>query len=241
MKIIYEPTGKAREYAPLAVNLYSGCLHGCKYCFGPQALRKHKNAFSVDVHPKKHALERLQADASKLNGDDREILLSFVTDPYQPLEIQLEITRGAIRTLIENDLRFTILTKGGTRAVRDFDLLEGYDKGRFGSTIIFIDQDDADAWEPNAPSIQDRIRAIEIARASGIRTWVSLEPVIDPEQALQLIREIHPIVDHWKVGKINYHPEVERKVDWIRFREEVTALLDSLEADYYLKESLTEL
>ena len=81
MKIIYEPKGKAREYAPLAVNLYSGCSHGCTYCFGPQTLRKDKQAFSADVHPKKDALDRLQEDAIRLKGDDREILLSFVTDP----------------------------------------------------------------------------------------------------------------------------------------------------------------
>jgi DNA repair photolyase len=239
MKIIYEPKGKAREYARLAANLYSGCSHGCKFCFGPQTLRKDKQAFSADVHPKKDALDRLQEDAIRLKGDDREILLSFVTDPYQPLEMELEITRGAIRALIENDLRFTILTKGGTRATRDFDLLEGYDKARFGSTVIFISQDDADEWEINAPSINDRINAIEVAHSRGIKTWVSLEPVIDPEQALQLIQQIHPIVDHWKVGKLNHHPAIEKKVDWIRFREEVTALLDSLGADYYLKKSLT--
>ena len=153
--------------------------------------------------------------------------------------MELEITRGAIRALIENDLRFTILTKGGTRATRDFDLLEGYDKARFGSTVIFTSQDDADEWETHAPSIQDRIATIEVAHAKGIKTWVSLEPVIDPEQALQLIQQIHPIVDHWKVGKLNHHPAIEKKVDWIRFREEVTALLDSLGADYYLKKSLT--
>ena len=40
MGIIYEPSGKAREYAQLAANLYEGCDHRCTYCFGPKALRK---------------------------------------------------------------------------------------------------------------------------------------------------------------------------------------------------------
>ncbi len=70
---------------------------------------------------------------------------------------------------------------------------------------------------------------------------MSIEPVIDPKQALELIKKYHPIVDHWKIGKINYHPEVEEKVDWIRFREEVKSLLESLGADHYLKKSLTDL
>ena len=50
-----------------------------------------------------------------------------------------------------------------------------------------------------------------------------------------------PIVNHWKIGKINYNKEIEESVDWIKFREEVKDLLESIGADYYLKKSLTEL
>lgn len=91
-----------------------------------------------------------------MRGDDREVLLSFVTDPYQPIEMELEITRQAIRILIENDLRFTILSKGGTRVERDFDLLQGYTKARFGTTLLFTSQEDADKWEPGAPLVDER-------------------------------------------------------------------------------------
>jgi len=241
LRIIYEPKGEAREYAPLAASLYKGCPHGCTYCYAPRTVRMSRKRFRTEVHARKEALKKFKADLADLKGDDGEILLSFTTDPYQPLEMELGITREAIKALIENDLRFTILTKGGTRAVMDFDLLEGYDKASFGSTIVFASQVHADKWEPNAPSIRDRILAVEKAHARGIRTWVSLEPVIDPDEALRLIRQIHPIVDHWKVGKLNHHPAIEKKIDWTRFREEVTALLDSLGADYYLKKSLAEL
>ncbi len=83
-----------------------------------------------------------------------------------------------------------------------------------------------------------RIAAIKAAHEMGIRTWVSLEPVIDPDQALELIEQIHPFVDHWKVGKLNYK---KLNVNWLKFREEVTSLLVSKGADYYLKKSLTDL
>ena len=174
----------------------------------------------------------------KSRGDDREILLSFVTDPYQAIESDLNITRQAIKILIENNLRFTILTKGGIRAARDFDLLKNYNRASFGTTICFTKQDVADKWEPNAATIDMRIAAIKAAHEMGIRTWVSLEPVIDPDQALELIEQIHPFVDHWKVGKLNYK---KLKVNWLKFREEVTSLLVSKGADYYLKKSLTDL
>ena len=104
---------------------------------------------------------------------------------------------------------------------------------------MFADQKDADHWEPKAASVEDRIRAIQEAHNRGIKTWVSMEPVIDPGQALQIICDLHPIVGHWKVGKINYHKT--NLIDWITFREEVQELLDCLGADYYLKKSLTDL
>jgi DNA repair photolyase len=238
MGIIYEPKGEAREYAPLAANPYQSCSHGCRYCYVPPALKRNRETYYNEFRLKKNWHEDLKKDAAKLNGYGREILLSFVGDPYQPVEMELGVTRQAIQILMENHLKFTILTKGGTRAVRDFDLLADYGKARFGTSLVFINQKDADEWEPGAASVSDRIRTIIKANNMGIKTWVSLEPVIVPRQALSLIDALHPFVDHWKIGKLNHrrHP-----VDWIQFREDVIELLESLSADYYLKTSLTKL
>ena len=241
MDIIYKPTGRAKEYADLAINIYKGCTHGCKYCYCakiPWTAEKYHQA----ANPKKDVIEKIKKDASKLklklNSNCPEILLSFTGDVYQHEEMNLGLTRQAIEILIEHDLPFTILTKGGRRAIRDFDLLEGYGKARFGTTLIFWNQKDADEWEPNAPTITDRVEAISEAYGRGIPTWISLEPVIDPFQALEVILQLHPIVSHWKVGKLNYK---NLDVNWIEFRENVRSLLNSLGADYYLKKSLTEL
>lgn len=238
-RIIYEPEGRAREYAPLAANLYTGCPHGCLYCFGPSTLKKKKAVFHSSYGPKARAIERLSKDASKLRrlGDTGEILLSFVTDPYLPEEMDWGITRAAIEVLIANGLHFTILTKGGTRAVRDFDLLANYPKARFGTTIVFSNPESARHYEPEAPDIYDRIQAIKEAHDRGIKTWVSLEPVIFPDQALDLIQGLHHVVDHWKIGKLNGRKPPE-PVDWGKFRKDAKTLLDSLEADYYFKNSL---
>lgn len=241
MRVIYKTTGTARELAPLSVSLYfGGCEHGCLYCYGPRTIRRTRAAFVKHGRLRQDVLRCLERDAQRIRGDDREILVSFSSDPYQTLEMKFGTTRQAIRILIDNGLRVMILTKGGMRAARDFDLLETYDRCRFGTTVVFTNQADASQWEPNAPPIADRIQAIHKAHGRGIKTWVSLEPVIDPDQALELIQELHPVVGHWKVGMLNYRT-LPRPVNWIQFREDARNLLDSLGADYYLKEGLTEL
>ena len=52
MSIIYEPTGKAREYSPLAANFYDGCDHGCKYCYAPGIRRKERIDYRDNVRPR---------------------------------------------------------------------------------------------------------------------------------------------------------------------------------------------
>jgi len=243
MDVIYVPKGKAGEYSKLAINCYTGCTHKCRYCFCPQQLRKQKEVFYAGPNPKRNFIERLRKDIEivKEKGITDEILLNFIGDPYQPAELELKLTRQTIELLIENDLPFTILTKGGTRAIRDFDLLESYPRTRFGTSLVFAEQKYVDLWEPGAASIDDRIKAIQIAHSKGVPTWVSLEPVIDPEQALKVIKMLQPVVRHWKVGKINYKKKLEESVNWKKFYNNVTGLLHSINPDknyYYIKQSL---
>lgn len=240
MDIIYTPQGKAAEYAGLALNIYTGCPHGCRYCYAPGALRKSKEEYHTVVKPKANIIERLKKDCEKLvkKLNVPEILISFIGDPYPPLDLEIGVTRQVVETLIYYDLPFTILTKGGFTAIKDFDLLSDYDQARFGTSLVFWSQGLADYWEPNAATVKDRIDAIWQAKNDNIPTWVSVEPVIDPDEALTVIIHLHEIVDHWKIGKINHNKELEEKVDWITFQREAVELLDSLGADYYIKKSL---
>jgi len=169
------------------------------------------------------------------------ILLSFGCDPYPPEPHDSSLTRAILEQLRQRHRPYTVLTKGGTRAARDFDILESSVAASFGTTLVFTDQATADAWEPGAASLENRIAAVETAHRRGIATWVSMEPVVVPDQAIDLVRRYHTIVDHWKVGKLNYCPEVEDKVNWLSFREDITRTLRSVGADFYLKKSLTEL
>lgn len=69
MSIIYEPRGKAREYSDLAVNLFTGCSHACRYCYCPAVLRKTIDAWAFDPQPRKNILRELKRDARRMQGE----------------------------------------------------------------------------------------------------------------------------------------------------------------------------
>lgn len=242
MKVIYEPRGKAREYSELALNLYNGCNHGCTYCYVPQILYKNREQFQQQVKARDNILQMLAKDASEMakNKDDRTILMSFTSDPYQPLETELHLTSRAIDILMSNNLRFTILTKGGLRSICDMRKYRGYGKASYGVTLHTLDEDLTREYEPYAASAHDRVVALRRAKELGIRTWVSVEPVINPDHTLDMIRRIHGLVDEFKVGKLNHFPEIERKIDWNKFHRDVVGLLRDLGKDYYIKKDLAK-
>lgn len=224
MKVIYEPKGAALEYSQLAVNIYKGCLHGCKYCYVPRCLRTTAEAFHAKVSWRNAILESLEKDCREMQtkSDNREVLMCFTTDPYQPADNTL--TRKALEIFGAYGIRVQVLTKGGTRAVRDFDLLKKND-WKFATTLLFCKESSRKHFEPNAASVADRFTAIQLAHEMGIKTWVSVEPVIYPEEALYVISRLRPYVDFWKVGKINHSPELESSVDWKAFAERVQEII----------------
>ena len=236
MSIIYEPRGRAAEYSPLAANLYSGCSHGCLYCYAPSATYKRKESFHANPVPRNNVIVEMKKDLKKYRGDPRPILLCFTTDPYQPIEETTKLTRLALELLIANGNSVSVLTKGGMRAARDFDLMKAGNVS-FGSTLTCIDQSISTRWEPHAANPDNRISALKTAHEMGIKTWASIEPVIDPGAVYNLIRTTNGFVDLYKVGKLNYHP-LAREIDWHTFRVNVESLLRSLGKSFYIKQDL---
>jgi DNA repair photolyase len=246
--MIYETSGRAREYFELAANLYTGCEHACVYCYGADVMHIKRDEFFNRAVPKQscdRVLAAVRKDAESLarKYETRHVLLSFVTDSYQPAEESFNLTRRAIQILHENGLGIAILTKAGLRASRDFDLLNKGDL--YGTTLTFLDIGRSVSWEPVADTPYYRMQSLAQAKARGIGTWVSCEPVIDPQETLQLIERTAEYVDVFKVGTLNYAnklpPEFKRpEIDWKTFAQNVVILLDRLGANYYIKKDLAQ-
>ena len=73
--------------------------------------------------------------------------------------------------------------------------------------------------------IAERIEAVRAAHAMGIFTWVSIEPVVDTAEALDVIAALRDDVDLWKVGKLNHDAKREAAIDWQRFLTDVETAL----------------
>lgn len=237
MNLIYEPKGKAREYAPLACNVYSGCDHACKYCYAPSACHRYRESFIIPTDRPGNFLETLKKDAEKMPQESRlsSVLLSFTCDPYQKFDTIRRTTRQVIKILHETGFNVTILTKGGSRALADLDLFTLQDT--FATTLTTLDESESLEWEPGAALPENRINTIKEFKKAGISTWVSLEPVINPAQVQQIIRETSDFVDLYKVGKLNYHP-LAQQIDWSLFAKQTIKLLAELEKPYYVKQDL---
>ena len=256
MQIIYEPKGKALEYSPLACNLYKGCPHGCRYCYGPTIPNPAKKGLTMDEWTrqwhsksvvKKGAMANLERDCWQMHrrGDTRPVLLCFACDPYPPDEpptmLYGPMTRRALGIMNDRGITPIILTKGGTRACRDFDILKAAG-GWFGQTVALgceYEQINKD-WEPNAAALPDRYGAFQEARRREVKTWVSIEPVLFPDGTARAIWGLADSkVDHFKLGKLSgYDREtraIEKSINWPEYREQAVAIL--LSAGY---EQLTE-
>jgi len=101
LNVIYAPKGKAGEYAELACSVYLNCTHRCEYCYCPQVLHVSRESFFSVPKPRPNFLEKLTKDAQivKEAALGKPILLSFIGDPYQPINDEYTLTRKAILIL----------------------------------------------------------------------------------------------------------------------------------------------
>lgn len=204
-------------------------------CFVPLVLKRNREDFHKDLSGRNDFLKKVESDCIKLEGLKERVLLCFTCDPYNSLDLELQTTRKVLELFKKYNINFQILTKGGNRARRDFDLYKKDDA--FATTLTFTNDEKSKLWEVNAPLPSDRMDTLKYAHSIGIETWVSLEPVVDPSESLKLIELTHEYVDFYKVGTLNYD-KLKNEIDWKEFGLAAIELLEKYNKKYYIKEDL---
>ena len=160
------------------LNPYSGCFHGCIYCFAPDFTRESeaRERWGSTVFVKANLLEVLKREiSSKMRG---LVGISSVTDPYHFIEGKYRLVREGLKLLLANGFRISIQTKSPL-VLRDMDLLARYRKSLdVGFTITTLDRNLAEILEPYAPEPSSRAAAVWKLSEAGIKTWIFLGPII---------------------------------------------------------------
>lgn len=235
MPFIYEPKGRAREYAELACNIYvRGPCYKCTYCF-VRSMPGYAGDTRPD-EPRPGVIDGIRKEAPKYKG--REVHLCFMCDPFPPF-VSLDHTTAAIHALLDGGCNVSLLTKQGERVISCMmSQFEPYrERIRYGATLTMDNDEDSAKWEPLAPGPDKRIASLRIMHNLGFRTWASFEPVIDPAQTLALMGRVQSCVDHYKIGRWNHDPRAD-KIDWPKFAQDARDLCERLGVKYTLKQDL---
>lgn len=186
-KSILTPTSGFMSQYKFTLNPYGGCAFGCEYCYARffASSSRQQETWGQWVLVKTNARE-LIAKACRsgvLNSDDA-VYMSSVTDPYQPVERHLGLTRAVIEAILDLGVqpRLTIQTRSPL-VIRDIDLFERFEKIRILLTITTDSEDVRRRYEPRCPPIAARIRAAAVLSAAGIRFGVSISPMLPLKDA----------------------------------------------------------
>ena len=238
MSVIYEPKGKAREYSPLALNIYLSCTHHCEYCYAPSCRRETQEQYFKSPNPRKDIAKHLKYELMA-NVPTEQVLLSFIGDVYCETQDDNKATRDCLELLCEYKVPVAILTKGGKRCLKDLDIFKKFGEHiQIGATLTFDNDYYSSKWESGAALPNERLETLKILHDNGIRTFASFEPVIVPEQSLNLMKKSLDFIDVYKVGKLNNFRGYDEKIDWTDFLQKALDILRPANKEIYVKHDL---
>ena len=189
------------------INPYVGCQHGCSYCYA-RFIKKftgHPEPWGQFVDVRINAADLLRAEIKKKKRG--RVWISGLSDPYQPLEAKYELTRKCLEILADHDWPVTIQTRSSL-VLRDIDIIKKAKYFEAGLSITTADDGVRKIFEPFAPSIRERLKAVDEMHRAGIRTYAMIAPMLPGAEALP--ESLKGRVDYVLVDRMNYH-----YADWI--------------------------
>jgi len=184
-----------------SLNCYTGCAHGCIYCYARfmQRFHPHPEPWGRFVDIKANAIEVLKRQLRRAQPGN--VFMSSACDGWQPLEADLRLTRRCCELLLERGFELHVLTKSAL-VLRDLDVLT-HRAVRLGVTLTTLDEKLRRQWEPGAGPIAQRQEVLREAHRAAIRTSVMFGPLLpylsDTEEA---IAQLFECAADLKVGAI---------------------------------------
>lgn len=167
-----------------SINPYRGCEHGCIYCYARPTHAYYGYSSGLDFETKlfvkPEAAALLEKELSRPGYSPKRIQLGANTDPYQPIEKTHRITRGVLEVLQRFGHPVGITTKNAL-VTRDLDILGPMGREGLASvalSVTTLDRRLARAMEPRASTPERRIDALRQLTEAGVRTLVSVAPII---------------------------------------------------------------
>ena len=218
---LFDPWGSPLCTCPKKYSLsaYTGCGHACRYCYISAYI---PDAFRCRV--KAGFITRLQHDLGRVNPR-LHISMANSSDPYTPLEAELQLTRQALQIVLSRGFRVQLITKSDL-VLRDLDLIR---RGNcsISMSITTLDEASAKRLEPNAPSPNERLKAIQRLVREGVPCSIRIDPIIpgindrDLERFVKLVAKSgasHIVASTYKAKRDSFHrvitafPEFKEKL-----------------------------
>ena len=190
--ILTRATGFMDAY-DFTLNPYAGCSFGCTYCYAAFFSRspEKRDSWGRWVEVKENAVERLRRRRGSLDG--KRIYMSSVTDPYQPIERHLKLTRGLLESLAQQRPKLVVQTRSPD-VVDDADLfrkiVERGGRVRVNMTVTTDDEDVRRTFEPFCPSNAARLSAARELLARGVDTCVTMTPLLLVRNARRFVEDL---------------------------------------------------
>lgn len=200
------------------INPYIGCLHGCIYCYARFMKRftNHVEPWGKFIDIKINGPDLILEKATK-KYRNKSILISSVTDAYNPIEAKYKLTRKILEKLVYIQPKLEILTKSDL-VLRDVDLLKKF-KNCFVVISFSSCQDDfRKQLEPLAVSINRRVAVLKKLKEEGIKTMVFISPIFPKITDWQeIIRRTRDFVDEYWFENLNPYFAVRNNIiDFLR-------------------------
>ena len=179
--ILTRSTGFMDAY-DFTLNPYSGCSFGCTYCYAAffSHSTKKRDSWGLWVTAKENAANLLLKRRHSLDG--KLIYMSSVTDPYQPIERKLELTRKLLTIMADRHRPKLVVQTRSPDVVRDSDLfariVANGGRVQVNITITTDDEDIRRVFEPYCPGNRVRLRAARDLCAAGVDTCITMTPLL---------------------------------------------------------------